>query len=315
MSTDTQQTEDVLSVTEIVGSLSDTTVGLAIHMKKWRIGKALDQGQRERMAQNFAAESTAVSGRKKLIDTSNEQYRMVNRVIEEAYSFWKFHTIPYPQHGLRLINRERVQSFNDDFAAYQNRLTIAVDELEAVLPGLIDAQQSKLGQLFSRSDYPQSVEGLYELSYDVHDINPPSYLAQLDPNLFREQMQRAQDRIQHSISLLENEFLSEMQKFVEQLVNGLSKTEAGKRKSVRESSITKLNEFFDRFSELNLNSSGQLNTLVTRAREAMNGRGLSDLRTNDGVRDDVRAQLAAIQGEVDRMIETRTGRQFDVVED
>lgn len=314
MTNATRAAEDVLSVSEIVGSLSDTTVGIAIHTSKWRVGKALDRDQRVTMAKAFASDETVVSGRKTLIDTKNEAYRVVNRIIEESYSHWKFQTIPYPQHGVRLINRNALAEFAESFTTYQNKLTIAVDQLEAQLPGLIESQRGKLGQLFRRSDYPQSIVGLYDLSYDLHDINPPTYLAQLNPDLFREQMQRAQDRIQHSISLLENEFMAELQVVVQRIVTGLSTNEDGKRKSVQDSSIQKLNKFFQRFGDLNLNSSGQLNTLVRQAQEVMAGHKITDLRKNDTVRDAVRQQLAAVQTEVDRLLDMRTGRQFDITE-
>jgi hypothetical protein len=305
---------DVMSVSDIVGTLSETTVGLAMHKRRWSIRKALTTEQKKLMADGFHADAESVSGTKKLLDTRNEAYRDVNRILTDAYLFWTSRTIPYPQHGIRLIKKDKVVEFDRDFLSYQNRLALAVDDLNRELPAIIEQQRTKLGDLFSMSDYPRTVEGMYELSYDVHSIKPPSYLAQLEPELFAEQMQRAQDRIQHSISLLENEFLSEIQKFTEQLIGGLTKTESGRRKTVRESTIDRLNTFFSRFQSLNLSSSGQLNQLVSGLKDVMAGRDLKDLRKHDQVRAEVRTQLAKLQGEVDRMIETRSGRQFDLAD-
>ena len=308
------QPRDMLSTSEIVGRLSDTMCGVSIHMKQWRTNKGLTPEQRGTMADAFGAMNQSVSGSKKLINTKNETYRNVGRVFSEAYAFWQYHSMPYPQHGMRLQRRDGISEFRQQFMHYQNRMTIAVDDLERELPSLMEEQRVSLGRLYSEADYPRSISGLYELSFDVSDINPPSYLAQMDPALFAEQMERAQERIQHSISLLENEFLKDMAEVVESLVKGLSKTEGGKRKSLRNTSVKKLNEFFQRVNELNVGSSGQINSLIDRARDAMAGRQLTDLKNDDSIRDDVKDQLEKLKTEVDLMIETRTGRQFEIVD-
>ena len=308
------QPRDMLSTSEIVGRLSDTMCGVSIHMKQWRINKGLTTEQRGTMADAFGAKNQSVSGSKKLINSKNETYRNVGRVFSEAYAFWQYHSMPYPQHGMRLQKKDAISEFRQQFMQFQNRMTIAVDDLERELPSLMEAQKDELGRLWCEADYPRSVSGLYELSFDVSDINPPSYLAQMDPALFAEQMERAQERIQHSISLLENEFLKDMAEVVESLVKGLSKTEGGKRKSLRNTSVAKLNAFFSRVNELNVGSSGQINSLIDRARDAMAGRQLTDLKNDDSIRDDVKDQLEKLKTEVDLMIETRTGRQFEIVD-
>jgi len=305
---------EMLSTSEIVGRLSDTMCGVSLHLKQWRTNKGLNNQQRETMADAFGAVNQSVSGSKKLINTKNESYRAVGRVFNEAYAFWQYHSIPYPQHGMRLQKKSSVSEFRQQFVQFQNRMTLAVDDLERELPSLMEEQKVALGRLYSVADYPRSVSGLYELSFDISDINPPSYLAQMEPELFAEQMERAQERIQHSISLLENEFLKDMNTVVESLVNGLSKTEGGKRKSLRDTSVNRLNEFFSRVNELNLNSSGQINSLIGRARDAMAGRQLTDLKNDDSTREDVKTQLEKVKKEVALMIETRTGRQFELAD-
>ena len=74
--------------------------------------------------------------------------------------------------------------------------------------------------------------------------------------------------------------------------------------------VVNLEEFFRFFGARNLVNDGELATLVERARAVMSGVTPDDLRTNDGLRGQVKDTFDAIKGEMDRNLLVRPIRRL-----
>src|SRR5205814_1427216 len=120
----------------------------------------------------------------------------------------------------------------------------------------------RLGRLYSPDDYPPEVRGLFAVEWDFPSVEPPSYLMRLHPDLYAAEQARIAQRFEEAVQLAEQAFLAEFSKVVSHLTERLSGDATGDKKVFRDTAITNLTEFFDRFRKLNVQSNEQLDRLV-----------------------------------------------------
>jgi hypothetical protein len=117
-------------------------------------------------------------------------------------------------------------------------------------------------------------------------------------------------RFEEAIRLAEEAFTGELAKLVSHLAERISGQEDGKPKIFRDSAITNLTEFFERFGQLNVRSSEQLDNLVTQAQRIVRGVEPQELRDSSKLRQHVATQLAGVQSVLDGMLVDRPRRNI-----
>jgi hypothetical protein len=185
-----------------------------------------------------------------------------------------------------------------------------VAELDAHYGELKLAAQDRLGRLFNPADYPPSLAGLFDVEWDFPSVQPPDYLRQLNPELFEQEKQRIAARFDEAVRLAEEAFVSEFGKLVGHLTERLSGGGDGEKKVFRDSAITNLAEFFNRFKSLNVQSNPQLDQLVETAQQAVKGVGAQDLRDSDALRRQIATQLSSVQSVLDGMLVDQPRRRI-----
>ena len=108
----------------------------------------------------------------------------------------------------------------------------------------------------------------------------------------------------------EQMFLDELTKLIEHLTERLSGDTDGKPKVFRDTAVTNLTAFFERFQRLNIRSNQQLDDLVERARNVVNGVRPQQLRDNQQLRRDVATQLSGVQSVLDGLLVDRPRRNI-----
>lgn len=139
-------------------------------------------------------------------------------------------------------------------------------------------------------------------------VEPPDYLRQLAPELYRQECARVEARFDEAVRLAEAAFLDELSRLVEHLTERLSGQEDGKPKTFRDSAVENLAEFFTRFQKLNIRSNPQLDELVADAQRIVQGVEPQHLRDNVALRQQVATQLAGVQSVVDGLLVDRPRR-------
>ena len=72
----------------------------------------------------FNAEEDSFSAAKKLIDTKNPRYKAVSAVFSQVTTYWKQGTLPFTEHGMRLLRREHVPEFEAKIASSRANWTV-----------------------------------------------------------------------------------------------------------------------------------------------------------------------------------------------
>ncbi|HEX4131083.1 MAG TPA: hypothetical protein VHZ24_13660 [Pirellulales bacterium] len=219
-------------------------------------------------------------------------------------------TLPFPEPRVRLIRQDQIELFHTQMTERRAELDTAVAALEDRFDELKSAARQRLGRLFNAGDYPATLRGLFAVEWDFPAIEPPSYLAELNPALYEEECRRVAARFDEALALAEEAFSTELSGLITHLTDRLSGSADGKPKVFRDTSVTNLVEFFERFRRLNVRSSDQLDALVDQAQQVVQGIPPQSLRENSILRQTVAAELNELRGTLDQFLVDRPRRNI-----
>ena len=274
------------------------------------VRKSLSSAQKNQAADSFGAEGKYLSAGKKLLDTSHPAFKAVTAIRGRAMSYWKGVSLPFPEPGIRLIRQASISDFDGRIATFREELEEAVAELDGHFDELRTAARDRLGDLFDLTDYPTSLVGAFAIEHDYPSVEPPPYLQQLSPEVYEQECQRMQARFDEAVQLAERSFIDELSRLVERLTERLSGSVNGKPKAFRDSAITNLTEFFQRFRSLNVRSNDQLDELVDQAQGIVRGVQPQQLRDSSSLRQSVATQLSGVQSVLDGLLVDRPRRNI-----
>ena len=274
------------------------------------VRKTLSSEQKSQAADSFDAESKYLSASKKLIDTKHPAFAACTSIKSKAVSYWKAVSLPFPEPGLRLIKRESIEDFDSQMAVFRDELSEAVTELDRHYAELREAARDRLGQLFDVTDYPVSLVDEFSISHDFPSVEPPSYMQQLNPEVYEAECRRVESRFSEAIELAETAFTNELAKLVDHLTERLAGNDDGKPKVFRDSCVENLSSFLERYRALNIGSSDELDSLVSQAQAVVQGIAPQDLRTSEQLRQSVSTRMASVQAGLDQLLVDRPRRNI-----
>ena len=274
------------------------------------VRKTLTPEQKAEAAEPFGTDASFLSAGKRLLDTAHPAYKAVTAVRGKVIAFWKSLSLPYPEPGLRLIRQDRIDDFATKMREFQEELAEAVDTLDRHYSELKATARQRLGSLFNAGDYPASLQGLFDVSWDFPSVEPPDYLQQLNPALYEQECRRVESRFDDAVRLAEEAFTAELAKLVSHLTERLSGQDDGKPKVFRDSALENLTEFFTRFRQLNVRSNQQLDDLVAQAQRTIRGVEPQALRDNAGLRQHVATEMSRVESVLDGLLVDRPRRNI-----
>jgi hypothetical protein len=213
--------------------LQATMAAVRVAFTWFGIRKTLTSSQKAQAAETFGTEEDCLAASKKLLDTRAEACKAVTSIRNRIRALWWGMSLPYPDPGVRLIRQAQVDRFNDQMTRMRQELAEAVEGLDAQLPELKQAARQRLGNLFDPADYPSSLVGMFAVDWDFPSIEPPSYLMQLNPELYEQERRRMVARFEEAVRMAEEAFTAEFHKLVSHLVQRLTGQEDEKPKVFR----------------------------------------------------------------------------------
>jgi hypothetical protein len=274
------------------------------------VRKTLAPEQRSTAARAFHADRELLSASKLILDTKNPAYRAVAAVRSEASSYWRTVTLPFPEAGIRLLPQNSLGMFASTMQTYRDRLQEAARELSAQYDAIKSEAQRRLGTLFNASDYPTTLDGLFDMEWSVVPIEPPQYLVALNPDVFQQEQARVRERFENAVELAEQAFAVELQRLTAHLAERLTGLHDGQPKVFRDSAVENLREFFERFRRLNIRSSPELDALVEQAQQTITGIEPQTLRDSNRLRQMVARDFEQIQAAVGDLLVDRPRRNI-----
>ena len=290
--------------------LQAETTAVRLHIRWPGVRKSLSQHQRQVAANAFEADTKSLSAAKKLLDTGHPAFRAVTAVRSRASAYWRGSTLPYIEPGVRLLRRGDVQAFDVQMTSVRAELAEAVAELDRCYSELVDQARERLGELFDAGDYPPGLRDLFAIEWDYPACSPPEYLRSISPQLYEAECQRVQARFDEAVQLAEQAFAEELSQMVTHLAERLSGEADGTAKVFRDSAVTNLLEFFERFQRLNIRSDDQLDSLVEDARSIIRGVSPQALRDRSQLRQHAVAGLTRVEASLESWMTDRPRRSI-----
>jgi hypothetical protein len=299
-----------VSATDQETQLRDSSAAVRLSFTWMGVRRTLTPQQKEVAADPFGAEGDFLTAGKKLFDTKHPQFKALTAIRGEAVALWKSVSLPWPEPGIRLIRRDQIAGFDRRMRAIAERMETAVVELEQHYDDLRLAARERLGSLFNVSDYPASLQGAFTMTWDFPSVDPPAYLRQVNPELYRQECDRVRTKFAEAVRLAEEAFTAELSELLSHLCERLSGDRDGRPKIFRDTAVSNLTEFFERFRSLNLGSSAELDRLVEQAQGILRGVRPQTLRNSSGLRQHVATQLSGVQSVLDGLLVDRPRRSI-----
>ena len=272
--------------------------------------RTLSSEQKSQAAESFGADGRSIQAGKKLFDTRHAAYKSLTALRTEITSWWKGRSLPYPESGIRLIRHTSIGEFNNSLSEFRRQLDAGVQVLDDEFAELKAAARHRLGTLFDASDYPVSLVDEFDLSWDFPSVEPPDYLRRLNPEVYAQQADRISQRFDRAVEMAETAFTEELERLVHHLTERLSGDDDGKPRIFRDSAVTNLSGFFQRFRELSIRSNEQLDELVDRCEDLLGGVAPQTLRSNDSLRQSLAENLSSVQQSLDQLMIDRPRRNI-----
>ncbi|MFM7035416.1 MAG: hypothetical protein ACKOYJ_09610 [Planctomycetia bacterium] len=115
-------------------------------------------------------------------------------VRSETSGYGRTVTLPFPEAGIRMLPQSSLSTFASTIQTYRDRLQEAARELSSQYDQIKSEAQRRLGTLFNASDYPSTVDGLFDMEWSVVPVEPPQYLVALSPEVFQAEQARVRER-------------------------------------------------------------------------------------------------------------------------
>jgi hypothetical protein len=290
--------------------LRRTAAAVRVHVTWWGVHKALRGAQKEEVGLAYDADARLVTAGKKLVDTRHEAFRRLTAVRTRLGNYWRGTTLPYTEPGVRLIRQSDIEAFVHALEGFRDELIEAESDLNAVYGQVKEDARQRLGRLYDPADYPAEVRGLFSVEWDFPAVEPPAYLMRLNPELYQQEQERVSRRFEEAVTLAEQAFAGEFAKLLAHLAERLGGQEDGRPKVFRDSAVTNLAEFFARFRHLNVRSSLELDQLVAKAQQLVQGVTPQALRDNTGLRQVVAAEMSRVRESLEAFLVDRPRRRI-----
>ncbi len=310
MSTEPETDSSTPASRPLARELRELTTAVRVSFHWLGTSRTLTHSQKAQAAEPFGAAEKFLSAGKKLFDTSAPAYRNVTAVRSKIIQYWKSTSLPFPEPGLRLIRKERINAFDAQLEAFREELDRAVRELDVEFDDLKRQARQRLGSLFDPSDYPTALRHEFGVEWDYPSVAPPEHLQSIAPELYERECARVSARFEEAIQLAETAFLDEFNSLVSHLCERISGSGDQGPKVFRDSAVSRLHEFFQRFKELQIGSHDQLETLVEQAQGLLKGVSPQALRDQPSLRQQLSRQMGAVQSQLDQLLVDRPRRSI-----
>jgi hypothetical protein len=307
---DIMSRETSMPVGEAAREIRQNMGAIRVAFRWFGTRRSLSDAQTRQAANQFDADAEQVSAYKKLVDTKHPAWKALTAIKGEVISYWRGITLPYPLDGIRLIRRDDIAGFEEKMQGFRDRLAEAVTNLQAEFENIKARAREHLGSLYDPSDYPTSLEGMFQINWEYPSVEPPRYLMQFNPELYEQEQRRIQQRFEQSITMAEDAFAEKLQELVEHLVERLSDNSDGKPKVFQKSTVENFRAFYEEFKNLNVRGNTELDSLVSRANDLVSGVDAQDLRNSARLRASLSEQMGEVRSALDTLIANQPRRRI-----
>lgn len=256
---------------------------------------------------------TRIRGSKKLLDC--DEAAAIAAEFTRVKNFVKDLSLPTPfGDGIFFVPNTRIEQVDTELRqAEAVNVPNLVRAFVAKYDEILANEQLALKENFHLADYdsPREILNRVRMDYAYVTFGIPENL----PEAIRQREAEKQgQRLTESIDAMQGLLRSEMAKLVKHAAETLSGTKGdGKKKSFKNTLIGNIRDFMSTFQDRNITDDAEMEAIIARANQLLDGVDPQDLRDSDSTRSAVAQGFAEIQAQLETMMVPRGSRiiQFD----
>ena len=201
--------------------------GVRISFKWLPNSRQVDKNTLSRMVAAVDSTSDGVSSSKRLIDTKHPLIKEANQLRTQIMSYVHGTSVSLAgltsdtiEHGVRLIHKDDLPTFDARLHEFSNQMQEMKRRLNESYEEIKESSRKRLKNLFNDSDYPTELHVGFEWEYP--SVRVDSSLAELAPEVYQQQVQQAEDRLNRTVDLMVSEIAGGLCESLERLEERLS---------------------------------------------------------------------------------------------
>ena len=290
-----------------VEELQANTIAVSMKQKKFGNSKKLDEDNHRKITQSIEADPERIKATELIVNSKHPAYKEVTALMSKVKRDFIDRTVSFPEPTIRLMNIDRVDSFNLEMAGICEELTRRVEVLDSHRDELVDDARLKLGTAFKPEYYPTSFRECFSIEVSYPSVGPDERLKNLNPALYEQQRQRFETMMNQAIEETTTALATELETIFGRLASSLAE---GKR--LRSDMLDPLNSFLDRFTDLRIGSNQAIRDIVDHARTILGQTNESQIARNGSARIAVAQSLAPLHDQVVNMVQARNVRRIEL---
>ena len=201
------------------------------------------------------------------------------------------------EYRLRQFSEDRKQLVQSFLSAY---------------PSLCQDAARRLRGLYSAADYPpvDEVAREFGFSWQYVSFGVPDQLKGISREVWEQEREKAALRMSEASTEIQVVLRETMAKLVQHMADRLKTGPDGKPLRFKETTVENLVEFLMNFEFRNVTDDNELQSLVSQARDLMQGVTADDLRTTGDLRSKLQRGMTGIAGQLDALLTRTGGRKF-----
>jgi hypothetical protein len=303
--------------TNAVANIFDHAVLLSLELGKLGIRRKVESSE------------VTVDADKSMLHVSKEilqsdSLKAINRFDADLRLWVRARSIPSNfRAGTFLLNLNLVEEVDNHLQAGQARRLDLIRSFLWDYARLCDEAQVKLGTLFNRRDYPRvsKVEASFSFEWSYAEMSAPGRLESISGEIYRRARDQAAAQWQNALDEGKNLLRSEFAGMVAHLADVLTPGTDGQVKRIKapegkRSWISDFQDFLTTFRNRDLAGDEELGAIVDQIKGALGGVPIASIKTDDQIRDQLRAAMASAQESLSGMVITGGGgRSIEMDED
>jgi hypothetical protein len=265
---------------------------MLVSMKIGRVGATkVDRSQSDKLTDDHQMERGSAKVSKMLF--RNADLKRINSICNEAKSLRDKYTLPWNDHGQRMLPSSVYRKFDTDMQKIKNDFDVAVRELEKEYPSIKEDAKKRLNGMFNEEDYPDDIKTKFKFDLEVVPMPKGSDLRidvvsdEEKEKIIQDIENRTLERIRKSSEDVAHRILSSVVVLLQGTdgKSGLLNPDA----RFHATAVTKLQEIIDIAPQLNVLDDPNINKMVEDVRKLIKPENLNPktIRDDENVRNQV----------------------------
>jgi hypothetical protein len=285
--------------------MMDRAICLSVRLRRFGNSRKLSSETVE-----VDADKRLIGVRKQLLE--GDELRAITRMDSSILSYVYSRSLPSVfRDGVYLVPTDLIEEVDGKLSEMAREREALVEAFCGVYPTLIEDAASRLRSVFDPRDYPsvESIRDTFGFEWMYLDLSVPSGLKGISRGLWLRESAKQKQLWEDAMTEVRQVLRAQMAALVDHMVDRLSgKSEGGKPRIFRDSLVRNMEDFLSVFDARNITDDADLQALVEKARQVMQGVDPALLREAPTVRAVVARGFERIQSAMDGMMVERPSR-------